>query len=97
MLRVSPGALEYVKSSLKLVDGLPVDQQQRMPTLPAMEFDADEEVVLSPMQLLWDNHKKKLPPSMVWRYDGSIMYFLLSQGAHSTNMYKDNQNNTQYD
>jgi len=65
LLRVSPGALENVKASLKLVDGLPIDQQRQMPKLPAMEFDADEEVVLSPMQLFWDNHNKKLPPSMV--------------------------------
>jgi hypothetical protein len=65
LLRVSPNALDDVKSSLKLVDGLPADQQQRMPKLPAMEFDADEEVVLSPMQLVWDNPRKKLPASMV--------------------------------
>lgn len=65
LLRVSPNALDDVKASLKLVDGLPVDQQQRMPKLPAMEFDADEEVVLSPMQLVWDNPRKKLPSSMV--------------------------------
>lgn len=55
MVRAAPGTISEVKRSLRLIDaGLSAHDQQCMPPLPAMEFDADEHVVLSPMQLIWE-------------------------------------------
>ena len=53
MVRASPKVIEEVKKNLVLVDGLSREDQVRMPVLPANEFDADEHIVLSPMQLHW--------------------------------------------
>jgi len=44
MVRASPENMDYVRSSLGLMDGVSADQQALVPALPKVEFDADEEV-----------------------------------------------------
>jgi len=47
MVRSTPGKINEVKNHLRLTDGLGPDQLALMPALPAMEFDADEQVSLN--------------------------------------------------
>ena len=55
--------MNEVRRSLKLVQGRPKDQH-RVPPLTAQEFDADEQVVLSPLQLAWESNIATHPSRM---------------------------------
>lgn len=81
MVRAAPETIGEVKRSLRLVDaGLSAHDQQRMPPLPPMEFDADEHVVLSPMQLIWE----KRPRSSRNGQPIITVYIILYRIPHAT-------------
>ncbi|ELU15367.1 hypothetical protein CAPTEDRAFT_199444 [Capitella teleta] len=63
LVRASPLHLDDMKQGLRLVDRIPQEVSDRLPPLPFMDFDLDESVAISPMQLTWE-HPQKKPPDM---------------------------------